>query len=54
MSKTIEEQIAELESQMTSDMMMDMDVKDQIHTLNLKLRGVSCTVDNPDCEACGS
>ena len=50
----IEEQIKELESKLTGDMMKDMDIKDQIHMLKMKIAGTICSVDDPDCEACGS
>lgn len=54
MDKTIEEQIKELEDSLTGDMMSDMEIKDKIHALNMESKGVSCSVDDPDCEACGS
>ena len=51
----LEKQIEELESQLTGDMMKDMDIKDQIHELKMKLNGVEPSCDlGEDCEACGS
>jgi hypothetical protein len=35
-------------------MFTDMDIKDQIHKLRLEEAGVSCDIDDPECEACGS
>lgn len=56
MEKTIKEQIGLLESKLTGDFMNDLDIKDQIHTLKMKLKGVSCDLvsGGEDCEACGS
>jgi len=51
---TKEEQIVELESQLTGDMLADMDIKYQIHKLKLEEAGGSCSIDDPECEACGS
>jgi hypothetical protein len=51
---TREEEIADLESQLTGDMFKDMDIKDQIHKLKLEEAGGSCDIDDPECEACGS
>ena len=48
---TKEEEITKLESQLTGDMFADMSIKDEIH--KLKLEG-SCSIDDPECEACGS
>lgn len=56
MKKTIEEQIKELEVSLTGDLMMDMDIKDQIHKLKMDQKGVSCDLGEggSDCIACGS
>ena len=48
------EKIAQLESQLTGDMFSDMNLKDQIHKLKLEEAGGSCSIDDPECEACGS
>ena len=50
---TKEEEIADLESQLTGDMFADMDIKDQIHKLKLEEAGGICSIDDPECEACG-
>ena len=44
---TKEEEIADLESQLTGDMFADMDIKDQIHKLKLEEAGGSCDIDDP-------
>ena len=49
---TKEEQIVQLESQLTGDMFMDL--KDEIHRLKLECVGGSCSIDDPECETCGS
>ena len=49
---TKEEEIADLESQLTGDMFIDL--KDEIHRLKLECVGGSCSIDDPDCEAYGS
>ena len=51
---TKEEQIVELESQLTGTMFEDMNIKDQIHRIKLECVGGSCSIDDPECEACGS
>ena len=48
------EKIADLEASLTGDMFSDMDIKDQIHKLKLEEAGGSCSIDDPECEACGS
>ena len=48
---TKEEEIADLESQLTGDMFADMNIKDQIHKLKLEEAGGSCDIDDPECEA---
>lgn len=51
---TIEEQIEQLKSQLTEDMFTDMDLKDQIHNLEMKLKGVKPMDSHIDCVGCGS
>ncbi len=51
---TIEEQIEQLKSQLTGDMFSDMDLKDQIHNLEMKLKGVKPMDSHIDCVGCGS
>ena len=50
---TYDEKIAELEAQLTGDMFKDMDIMDQIYRLKLECAGGTCSIDEPECEACG-
>ncbi len=50
----MEEQIEELRSQLTGDMFKDMDIKDEIHNLEMKLKGVKPEDSHFDCIGCGS
>ena len=52
--KTLEEQIQELKAQLTGDLFADMDIKDQIHNLEMKLNGVKPMDSHFDCVGCGS
>lgn len=47
-------QIEELRGQLTGDMFNDMDIKDQIHNLEMKLNGVRPMDSHIDCIGCGS
>ena len=52
---TKQEQITELESQLTGNMMQDMDVKDQIHNLQMEIDGIKPDHSSEiDCIGCGS
>ena len=54
---TKEELTAELEqlkSQLTGDMFQDMDIKDKIHNLEMKINGVKPVDSHFDCIGCGS
>ncbi|WP_343606930.1 hypothetical protein [Fluviicola sp.] len=48
------EEIAVLEAQLTGDMFADMDIKDQIHNLKMKLEGVRPMDSYIECVGCGS
>lgn len=50
----LEEQIAALNAQLTGDMFTDMDIKDQIHNLEMQLKGVKPMDSHFDCVGCGS
>jgi hypothetical protein len=50
----LEKEINDLESQLTGDMFTDMDIKDQIHNLKMKLNGVKPMDSHFDCVGCGS
>lgn len=52
--ENLELQIKELESKLTGDMFQDMDIKDQIHNLKMKLNGVKPMDSHFDCVGCGS
>ena len=51
---SLEEQIAELNAKLTGDMFSDMDIKDEIHNLEMKLKGVKPMDSHFDCVGCGS
>jgi len=48
----IKDQIAELEKQLTGEMMQDMETKDKIHNLEMKLNGTKPTDSHFDCVGC--
>ena len=50
----LEEQIKTLESQLTGNMFDDMDIKDQIHNIKMKLNGVKPVSSEFECVGCGS
>lgn len=51
---TIEEEITNLESQLTGDMFQDMEIKDRIHNLQMEQKGVKPQDSHFDCIGCGS
>ncbi|MDC3252930.1 hypothetical protein OAU25_01625 [Crocinitomicaceae bacterium] len=51
---TLQEEIQKLEGQLTGDMFQDMDIKDQIHNLEMKLKGIKPMDSHFDCVGCGS
>lgn len=52
--KEIHEAIEGLQNQLTGNMMQDMDIKDKIHNLQMKLKGVKPMDSHFDCVGCGS
>lgn len=50
----IQAQITQLESQLTGDMFQDMDIRDKIHNLKMKLNGTKPINSEIDCVGCGS
>ena len=50
----LESQIAELNGKLTGDMFADMEIKDQIHNLTMKLNGVKPIDSHFECVDCGS
>ncbi|NVJ46237.1 MAG: hypothetical protein HWE21_05730 [Cytophagia bacterium] len=53
-AEQLQTQIDDLTSQLTGDMFSDMDIKDQIHNLKMKLNGVKPMDSHFDCVGCGS
>lgn len=53
-TQEIETQIKELEVQLTGDMFQDMELRDKIHNLKLKLTGAKPVWQEIECEGCGS
>ena len=50
----LENDIDALKAQLTGDMFKDMDIKDKIHNLEMKLNGVKPMDSSIDCVGCGS
>tara|TARA_R100000655_G_scaffold108427_7_gene160350 strand:- start:3043 stop:3198 length:156 start_codon:yes stop_codon:yes gene_type:complete len=50
----IEKQIKKLELMLTGDMIKDMEIRDEIHNLQMKLNGVKPQDSHFDCVGCGS
>ncbi len=53
-AKEIQAQIEKLENQLTGDMFNDMEVRDKIHNLKMKLNGTKPMNSEIDCVGCGS
>ena len=51
---SLQEELEQLQAQLTGDMFQDMDLKDKIHNLQMKLSGVKPTDSHIDCIGCGS
>lgn len=51
---TLQEEIEALRGKLTGDMFTDMDIKDEIHNLEMKLKGVKPMDSHIDCIGCGS
>tara|TARA_B100000809_G_scaffold71455_1_gene69043 strand:+ start:311 stop:496 length:186 start_codon:yes stop_codon:yes gene_type:complete len=50
----LEQKITNLEASLTGDMFADMDIKDNIHNLKMKLEGIRPANSEIDCVGCGS
>ena len=48
------ERLEHLKQQLTGDMFTDMDIKQEIHELEMKLNGTKPTDSYIDCIGCGS
>jgi hypothetical protein len=51
---SLEEKIEALKSKLTGDMFADMELKDEIHNLEMKLKGVKPMNSHFECVGCGS
>ncbi len=51
---SVQEEIDALRGKLTGDMFQDMEIKDQIHNLEMKLKGVKPMDSHFDCVGCGS
>lgn len=51
---TVQEEIDALRATLTGDMFQDMQIKDDIHNLEMKLKGVKPMDSHIDCIGCGS
>ena len=50
----LQDELKQLKTQLTGDMFQDMDIKDQIHNIEMKLKGVKPMDSHFDCVGCGS
>ena len=53
-TQNLTEQNEELKGKLTGNMMEDMELRDQIHNLEMKLKGVKPEDSHFDCIGCGS
>ncbi len=51
---TLEKEIEALQAQLTGDMFKDMEIRDKIHNLKMKLTGTKPMDSQIDCIGCGS
>jgi hypothetical protein len=52
--KDIQQEIESLKSKLTGNMIEDMEIRDTIHNLEMKLKGVKPMDSHFDCIGCGS
>jgi hypothetical protein len=52
--KDIQQEIESLKSKLTGNMIEDMEIRDAIHNLEMKLKGVKPMDSHFDCIGCGS
>jgi len=50
----LQAEITQLEGQLTGNMFSDMDIKDKIHNLKMKLNGTKPMNSEIECVGCGS
>lgn len=53
-SLTLEKELEALKNQLTGDMFADMELRDKIHNLEMKVKGVKPVDSHFDCIGCGS
>lgn len=53
-AEELAQEIESLKNQLTGDMFQDMELKDKIHNLEMKLNGVKPMDSHFDCVGCGS
>ncbi|MEM6845982.1 MAG: hypothetical protein AAF944_16205 [Bacteroidota bacterium] len=53
-TQDLEKEIVALEAQLTGDMFKDMEIRDKIHNLKMKLTGTKPMDSQIDCVGCGS
>lgn len=51
---TLQEEITALKAKLTGEMFHDMDIKDEIHNLEMKMKGVKPMDSHIDCVGCGA
>lgn len=52
--ETLEQEIKELEAQLTGNMFQDMEIRDKIHNLRMKASGTRPMDSEIECVGCGS
>ena len=52
--EVLEKEIETLTAQLTGDMFQDMEIRDKIHNINLKIKGVRPSNSEIECVGCGS
>ena len=50
----VQDEIKKLESELTGDMFNDMEIRDKIHNLKMKISGAKPANQEIDCVGCGS
>ncbi len=53
-TEALQQEITSLEGQLTGDMFKDMEIKDKIHNLKMKLNGTRPMNSEIECVGCGS
>jgi hypothetical protein len=54
MNEELQTQISKLKSSLTGNLFQDMETRDKIHNLEMKLNGVKPASSDIDCVGCGS